>query len=314
MSAHDAGHDAASHAQDAGHDAGVDAGIDAGFGGFACNPLTQLGCGAGERCAWVDSGGGGDTKCLAQGSAAESAACTRNGDGEDNCKSGLYCANDKCQKICDLTDRDSCGANRYCVHYAGVFEQGANEFLAGVCTDGCDPVTQQMLAGGDCGTNKGCFLQEYKTHAVATCASATQTTKTQGVPITGSVFANSCAAGFTAAVDKDGNAFCTAFCKPVETWSGSKSKIGGDSPNDCAARGAGGAYECHFAWAFSPIAEPDPMLNNIGICFDPTGRQYDANGHHAPDTDWPSCGDLSNTEMNFSGVPDHLYWGCAPMP
>jgi hypothetical protein len=130
--------------------------------------------------------------------------------------------------------------------------------------------------------------------------------------ITGTVYPNSCAAGFGPITDKDGNPICTAFCTPVETWSGSKANIGGEIPHTCAARGAGAASECRFAWFFSSMVPPAALLDEVGICVDPTGRLYDSNGNGTPDTAWPSCADLANTDTDADGIRDHEKWGCAP--
>ena len=119
--------------------------------------------------------------------------------------------------------------------------------------------------------------------------------------------------GFAAITDADGDPICTALCTPVETWSGSTANIGGEAPHTCASRGAGAGYECRFASYFAKFDHADPLLNTIGLCVNPDGRLWDSNGNGTPETPWPSCADLANTDTDDDGVRDHEKWGCAPV-
>jgi hypothetical protein len=303
----DAGTDAGSN-----EDAGTDAGID--FGSFACNPLDHRGCPDDERCAWVaPEGDPGETQCLAEGSEGEGDTCTQEADGEDDCERDLVCINDVCVQVCALGDFERCAPEGYCVAYAGLFEEDG-ELLAGACTLGCDPVTQLTTADESCGTNKACFVMQSETGTVATCAGTgpSMESHTQDFALTGTVFANSCAPGFTPITDDEGDPICSALCTPVETYSGSTANIGGEAPHTCKSRGAGAGYECRFASYFAKHDRKDPLLNTIGVCVNPSDRLWDSNGNGDPETPWPSCAALANTDDDDDGVDDHEQWGCAP--
>ena len=252
------------------------------------------------------------TTCLPDGVVAEGDACTRGSDGVDDCEKGLVCISGKCAKICAIGDHVACAPQGYCLGYSDLFTEGAKA-LAGACKLGCNPVTQLTSLSASCGTDMGCYYSDLATGPVATCAQApaNPTSYEQDDPITGNVYVNSCAPGFMPVLDGSGNPVCTATCAPVETWSGSTTDIGGAAPYTCASRGATG-YECRFASFQSSFGTSDPLLNSIGLCFDPSARMYDSDGNGSLDTVWPSCADLANTDTDADGIDDNEKWGCAP--
>lgn len=307
----DAGSDAGSDA--APDDAGADAAVD--FGSFDCNPLTHVPCEDDERCTWIDTASGSGTlSCLPDGAVSADDACTRDGNGVDDCARGLICIDGACANTCNLEDRASCAPGNYCVAYEGVYSEASDPALAGACKLGCDPVTQLTSETAPCGDGSGCYHIERPTHTLATClpVGATVAARTQGVAVPGTVYANACAPGFVPMPDANDDAFCIALCTPVETWSGQTANIGGEMPHTCASRGAGAGYECRFA-AFQALFDAsDPLLSTIGLCIDPAGRLYDSNGNGTPETPWPSCAALANTDTDGDGERDHEKWGCAP--
>jgi len=286
------------------------------LGGLPCNPLDHAGCAAGERCAWVRVSmllGAGELRCVPAGPVAEGDACTVGPDGEttgfDDCARGLHCVSGACRRVCELGT--SCGAD-LCVVAAGLFLPPMSSTpVAGICLESCDPVTQRRLDGSACGVGRGCFGSV--SDAVFSCGPA-YSMLGHGETIVGFAYANACAAGFTPfgrSLDER-DLLCAAFCRPVETHSGAPAGAAGAAPYACPDRGAGSPpNECLFAAGFAtdPI---DPRFANIGVCFDRTGRLYDADLNGTPETPYPSCTELANTDTNGDGIAEHVYFGCGP--
>jgi len=206
-----------------------------------CNPVSQSGCAAGEKCTWIidaDGSGGADDiahiGCAPDGSIAADAACTAatstaNG-GHDDCVKGTYCIGGSCETICDLQNAASCDTNHACARYSNVFETGGTA-VAGVCDPQCDPLTQALKAGNNtaaCGSTspsaptKGCFSGDIVTF---TCSptGATHYTKTDRVPAAetnGTVYINSCAPGYLALfyqMTGSMTVVCDGLCAPLNT-------------------------------------------------------------------------------------------------
>jgi hypothetical protein len=290
-------------------DAGADAGEPVDFGPFDCNPLTNVPCAdSDERCAFINDDEP-HTACIAEGTVAEGEVCSVDAEGVDDCELGAICI-DTCKEICEL-EPGSCGADDYCVGYAGIFEHDAMT-LAGACVLGCDPVTQATNDDGTCGSNRACFLStNYYPHA--TCGPLQANPAGQDELIVGTTFDNSCEAGFVPIGDGAGGVICSALCTPAVTYDGNEANIGGVGPNTCAARGAT-THECRFAWLMRGGLTIDPLLNQVGICVDPSNYLYDSNGDFTDDTEWPSCADLPDTDTGDEDlVPQNEQWGCAPL-
>lgn len=296
-------------------DSGVDAeavDMSALDGGPAppCSPIDHAGCASGARCAWVllDPTRGAFL-CVPDGSVAEGGACTTGPAGAttgyDDCARGLHCRDGACARVCDSAIATSCGAQA-CALYAS-FGNPDGE-TAGLCTPVCDLVTQQRPDGSTCGAGMGCYL----VGATSVCATA-MSALTQGQEVTGPASANACASGFTPVPNASGTLVCVAFCRPLETHSGATAGAGGDAPYACPDRGAAAPpNECIFGWRLS--SSGGASLNAIGFCFDRTGRMYDSNADGMPDTAWPSCTTLANTDTNGDGTRDNEAFGCAPQP
>jgi hypothetical protein len=106
---------------------------------------------------------------------------------------------------------------------------------------------------------------------------------------------------------------CAAFCRPVETHAGAPAGAAGEAPYACPDRGAAAPpHECLFAssYAENPL---DPRLAGLGVCFDRAGRLYDADSDGTPETPYPSCTELANTDTDADGYADHAFFGCAQL-
>lgn len=204
----------------------------------ACNPVTQQGCDAGEKCTWIVAQVSptflGQTACVRDGNVDLSGACMgmciprgsteigpECGDenapdptaippviGTDDCKAGGICVNQMCRAICQ--GQGSCGAEDACVGYGDLFTDADD---IGACSATCDPLAQ------DCGEGFGCYVDPFPGHGYATCESEIHPERTQGAPCpTGDCPLNGCAAGYGPWLQDDGAATCTAISGAVETY------------------------------------------------------------------------------------------------
>lgn len=275
----------------------------------ACDPIANTGCVPGtERCAWFhDGSGGGEARCVPQGTAAVGAACTTPSTGTDECVGGAGCVESVCRETCDTSA--PCEAGFSCVHFEGVFDAPDD----GYCLPRCNPVTQLLPDGSDCGAGNGCFAQFSDTGVTFACVPALFT-RTHGEVITGTAFANACAPGHTPVFDPtSGQNRCAALCLPITTSAASPAGAGGMSPFACSDRGAAGT-ECLHAWLLSiSTGPPDPLLDTFGYCFDGTGRTMDDDGDGMIDDPWTSCTVRSAVDgPDPDTVPEHRETGCAP--
>jgi hypothetical protein len=147
-----------------------------------CNPLTQAGCAAGEKCTWLLDAlmpqYVGHIGCAPDGSVDADGSCTYGmpgATGYDNCKKGLVCGNYRggtgaCKQICDQQGgAPTCDAQHVCVTYSGLFSTGDTTPAAGgVCDLACDPIKDNDFDGSGtasakvtatCGNNAavGCY-------------------------------------------------------------------------------------------------------------------------------------------------------------
>ena len=321
-------------AVDAGADSGadggapMDGGVDASAedlndaasdsGPISCDPFTHVGCAAAERCAWVRiTETIGEARCVADGTVGEGGACTNGTPGPttgfDDCRRGLVCASSTCMPVCEVAAPAGCGPAGECTRYAGLFASGEDEAAYGACTPSCDPLTQLTSEGTSCGEGMGCYGVFGRDNTSFVCATAGSVGI--GESFAGTALANICVPGGYPSRRGDGTRYCAPFCRPAETHSGATAAAAGLSPYSCPEVGASSPpNECVFAWIVSPMDPPPARLNALGVCFDRTGRQYDSNGDGSLDTPWPSCTELSNTDTDGDGVPQHREFGCAPRP
>ena len=147
-----------------------------------CNPLTQAGCAAGEKCTWLLDAlmpqYVGHIGCAPDGTGNAGDACMYGAPGAtgyDGCKKGTVCGNYRggsgiCKQICDQQGgAPMCDAQHVCVTYSGLFSTGDTTPAAGgVCDLACDPITDNDFDGSGaasakttatCGNNAavGCY-------------------------------------------------------------------------------------------------------------------------------------------------------------
>ena len=241
----------------------ADGGPDGGDTGAACNPVTNQGCDAGEKCSWLvvsEDPFLGRTDCVPDGTVAVGGECTEGTPGEttgyDDCAAKGLCLNGTCRAICTI-DPDTCGDGFACSSYTNTFSDDPNENL-GVCDPTCDPVAQ------DCeDTTQGCYLQLF--NGKATCAAPAPGAEeiTQGMVCDNDgsrCYLNGCAIGYGGFLYNGMNMprKCTAFCSPVETYiddpdgggTGTAhpgSDANGAPPADCSAtRIMATGHQCRF--------------------------------------------------------------------
>lgn len=200
-----------------------------------CNPLTQTGCDADEKCAWIedqDSPPIGHLGCVPVGTVAVGCACSVGAagmTGYDDCVEGASCVAGTCRQICDLDDgAPSCPSNSACQPYADLFVTGGTT-VAGVCDPTCDPLTQcthEAPAATACSStdasapNRGCY--GYEKFSCAPASPATLALTDRQPPRTnssGNPFLNGCAPGFVPffyAMTGSTTTLCTGLCAALE--------------------------------------------------------------------------------------------------
>ncbi len=250
---------------------------------IACDPLAQIGCEVGEKCAqlvasvepWLSS-----TSCVRAGEREIGETCERGADGPmgyDDCASGLSCLDGVCASICSTSPQDSCreaseafGEGSYCTVFADLFSEAT-----GLCVPGCDPADDNACEAG-----YGCYLNAER--GVASCASVppaatdlSQNSECYG-PASGDCYLNGCAIGHTPLLaNKTAGAdgvVCARYCTPQESYQGNEAGIVGASSN-CGAialaqsggtNGNAGEHQCRFVQSF--YGNTDNLPAALGMC------------------------------------------------
>lgn len=261
----------------------------------ACNPVTQAGCEAGEKCAQLvasDEPFLASTACVPDGTVTTGGACTRGAagaNGYDDCVAGYDCLRGECVEICTSAGGDTCradgegfGEGSYCTLYADLFSDEI-----GLCVIGCEPTddtSAEPVVNTKCGMDRGCYLNVGR--GVAACAStpgdaatATQNDDCYG-PAAGSCFLNGCASGYSpilpnAVGDAATVTTCSRYCTPVDTYVGSaadadgmNSKCGLTELSAAGSAISAGTHECRFIQAL--YAEPlNPVTQGMCVPIDP---------------------------------------------
>lgn len=284
-----------------------------------CDPVTQAGCGAGERCTWILANSGvGAFECRPDGTLEMHAECTASSnDAPDDCGRGLVCVG-TCEKLCDLASPGSCAPGFACSAYSGLSDTGI-----GACTATCDPVRQTRDYDGAaaCGSpdptspSLGCYGRP---EGPFQCARVVFPDRTHGASAhdgSGTVYLNSCAPGFMpfpSGTDSIADIVCLALCDPEPSHLLSTSALHGLSPYACRDRGASGATtECRFMDAFVGMR----TVPEIGICLDYPSYRWDADGNGDASESFPSCAGVPpEHDGNMNGTTDTVELGCTPLP
>jgi hypothetical protein len=133
-----------------------------------CNPLTQSGCAAGEKCTWLLDAVVpqyiGHIGCAPMGARDVGESCMYGPpgcDGYDDCKKGFVCGDYRggegvCKQLCDQQGGfPMCDAQHSCVTHSGLFSTGeTTPSAAGVCDIACDPLTDNDFDGSGSASTK----------------------------------------------------------------------------------------------------------------------------------------------------------------
>ena len=211
---------------------------------FACDPIDQTGCAAGQKCTWIVDIDATATRaeighvgCVAAGPQPVGASCSdavaETTGGADACVAGALCISGACKPICDPQQGGgpgACDESDACVTYTGIFES-AGDPIAGVCEPGCDPLTQRLVDGNAeaCGSpapaqpTATCVASDgFRTFH---CAPTTpdlyaNTDRVPPLAANGTGFTNGCAPGFIPFFYEDAsgamNTVCTGLCAPLK--------------------------------------------------------------------------------------------------
>lgn len=301
----------------------------------ACNPVTQAGCSAGQKCAQLiasDIPFLASTSCVPDGAVTEGGACTQGPagpNGYDDCVAGYDCLQGVCTEICNNAGGDTCrtvdeafGEGSYCTLYADLFSDEI-----GLCVPGCSPTVDTVANGTvtntQCGPGNGCYLNTGR--GVAACsgtpASAVNVKQNDNCygPAFGSCYLNGCASGFSPilpnSVDNATINTCSRYCTPVDTYigqiddrSGAADKCGDTAMQANGSGALGGViHECRFIQSlFSAPLNPESQ----GMCVPVVpwyncAETYDFTGMSAAVTSAPDTAAANTAFNNFCfGEPD----------
>ncbi len=115
-----------------------------------CNPLTQLDCEPGEKCALLEREDPLVARmwCVPDGVVLRDEPCEYNETtifSGDNCSIGLHCIDGFCREICDATSLSTCRSSEHCQESEELFDDGI-----GVCIDFAPKANGGAQAGTVC--------------------------------------------------------------------------------------------------------------------------------------------------------------------
>lgn len=266
-------------------------------GSVQCNPVTQQGCAAGEKCATkVESESPflARTTCVPNGTVPSGQSCERTAgglgvsSGIDDCQAsadtGYECVVGVCTEVCTAIPNSCAGG--LCLTQNGLFDDIEG---AGVCAPSCDAVAQDCADAG-----AGCYYHFQENGGACSTVPAAAADQTQNEPClgpsgidTGVCFLDGCARGFGPIVPEQdapmSEFLCAKFCTPSPTdvdhldhpegiedaalgqhscASPATAPVPGpdESPND--------TYQCRFLSSFYTDTEGAP--DSLGVCVDKT--------------------------------------------
>jgi hypothetical protein len=300
-----------------------------GDDGGICNPLTQTGCAAAEKCTWIidmdDPNFAGHVGCAPDGTMQTGSTCTRNPPGPtgyDDCAKGNYCFGPNaggmgtCKLICDEAGgAPMCPAKYGCVPYQEIFQMGTNPATAGVCEPTCDPLNDNNFlgsagtkTGSACSATRGCtgFPPDFSTSAptVFTCSPIANPTRIHRSPCDGTVhtgdatscldmgkyiYPNSCASGYQPLIN-DAEGSMQQDCVAMCAAQDCYNAGSGTCPGSAFAGGTSGGVS-HTCYD-GVAGKP----NDIAV--DPTATNYLAPSAAGGDV----CNYLWNLEFDASGM------------
>jgi len=313
--------------------------VDLGDGGSSadaapgvCNPVSQMGCDADEKCAQVVENIDpflARTACVPAGPKKAGQMCESGEPGPmgyDDCEAGLAC-NGVCVGICSVgppEQKQNCQTpkDESCVLFQNTFDDVGNMDV-GLCAPACDPVTQTRLKDGVPSEDMCPALGE----RVPACylSAVLGTTSCSGVPdaMPGNgtyeplelkqddecygpnemqCFLNGCAAGYGPVLNNpEGGAksWCTAWCRPIPTF-----------------QGAGVDYDLFADWDVGAgtddeqeeLARKGDLANGLGCS---TNKTSPVGGSEAPST-IHDCRFVSRFYGNTTSTPD-AFGFCLPL-
>lgn len=263
-----------------------------------CNPVTQAGCAAEEKCAEKILSSEpflAQITCVPVGEIAEGDVCVEGQPDSDmafdNCQAGLDCFGGVCAEICGSVP-DTCRPE------ALPFDQGEhctanfqNHFNSetGVCSPACNPTDDTESAGTivnvGCGANESCGFDPISVTTSCLATPEQSATQTQNEipygPSPGIAFSNGCASGFTTLLRSTvgtpaGTPQCARFCTPSDSyWSAANTQVGTPAGVDgkcetSALNLVGGvndhnvAHQCRFIQGLYTDTTLSP--ESIGLC------------------------------------------------
>jgi hypothetical protein len=241
----------------------------------ACDPLTQQGCGVGEKCGarLLDPVTGTfETTCVLAGAEPEGEPCSfpQESGQSDTCEAGTTCIFGFCRANCALSA--GCNESSSCRVFGGLYGDRAE---VGLCTPRCDPSFQ------DCEMSLGCYADPVAGESLCLGLGGVGL---QGDPCSsdqGSCILNGCTLGHGPLLPLEPGApvtACSFFCYPVETHTGNTAFAAGD-PAFVACDttfgdvrpdrpdGPGGSHQCRFVRSFFTNTAATPAT--VGMCVDP---------------------------------------------
>jgi len=219
----------------------------------ACNPVSQTGCGVGEKCAWVVDQLDpeiGHLDCAPAGTVSIGSACTEPTapGGTDDCEAGGHCYNGYCHELC-TTVNDQCGDGAC----QGFLDDMGHPLPYEICLFGCNPLLQNCAAD-----NEGCYVARG-----AVCVVSIGTAGA-GEPCQ---YVNACAPGL---ICMGYPGVCRPFCGPLkDCWEMSGDPPSWTTPTEC---GCGACAACGADEICWPIGDSTGGVVSefFGICIEDT--------------------------------------------
>lgn len=303
-----------------------------------CNPLSQNGCSAGEKCTWIIDQEDpllGHVGCVPEGDVPPYEPCsmpTAGPLGYDECGRGTVCMSGECKPICDVNGGvPTCDENYACARHPDIFESGGVA-IAGVCEPACNPLTQEMRTTGEtaCGStapsapDRGCFGYDEFSCTTITPDSWSLTDRTRPrTNVHGHPFLDGCAPGFMPLLfESTGSTeiLCTGYCaaleidntKPVANAKGDRNALGklplqasataGNATCDIGTKGSEPSSQCRFFWPYLR----DASTGELPVAFE-QGPFRDTLGVCV-------ASEFFEYDSNNDGTPDTDFPDCTTLP